>query len=89
MCLLRLSDTDYSGTDGDDIAENWRNYLLYPMACNIQFVFFRKTGSPDLVKILLNEREQKLPIPSDMAPYYKWADVRAYMLDIWEKGRKL
>lgn len=89
MCLLRLSDTAYSGTDGDDIAENWRNYLLYPMACNIQFVFFRKTGSPDLVKILLNEREQKLPIPSDMAPYYKWADVRAYMLDIWEKGRKL
>jgi hypothetical protein len=33
-----------------------------------------------LVKVLLNEREAKLPVPTDCAPYYHWRDVREYYL---------
>ena len=33
------------------------------------------------LKLLLNEREVTLPLPTDTAPYYHWKDVRNY----WQK----
>ena len=33
------------------------------------------------VKLLLNEHEVTLPLPTDTAPYYHWKDVRNY----WQK----
>ena len=55
---------------------------LIPMAANIQLVFYRKPGSDDiLVKFLLNENETTLPVATDCAPYYHWADVKRY----WEQ----
>ena len=68
--------------------ENLHKYIsvdkLIPMAANIQLVFYRKEGSDDvLVKFLFNENETSLPIATDCAPYYHWADVKRY----WE-GRR-
>ena len=38
-----------------------------------------KKGSNDvLVKVLLNEKETKLPVKTDVAPYYHWKDVESY-----------
>ena len=52
---------------------------LIPMAANIQLVFYRKEGSDDiLVKFLLNENETSIPVATDCAPYYHWADVKRY-----------
>lgn len=48
------------------------------MASNIQMVFYRNKQNDILVKVLLNEREVRLPVPTRRAPYYKWTDVRAY-----------
>jgi hypothetical protein len=51
------------------------------MAANIQLVFYRKEGSDDvLVKFLFNENETSIPVATDCAPYYHWADVKRY----WE-----
>ena len=59
------------------------------MAGNIQFVFYRKKGSDDiLVKVLLNERETKLPVKSDVVPYYHWKDVELYYRNKLEALRK-
>ncbi len=78
-CLLELNDCGYQTTDLSTLDEVWRNYKIFPMASNIQFVFFRKKGSDDiLVKVMLNEQEAKLPVESDLAPYYHWKDVEAY-----------
>ena len=78
-CLLGLGDCAYQTTDLNSLAEVWRNYKIFPMACNIQFVFYRKKGSDDiLVKVLLNEQEMKLPVESTLAPYYHWKDVETY-----------
>jgi hypothetical protein len=78
-CLLELGNCGAIVNNLDELADKWKNYTIYPMACNIQFVFFRKKNSDDiLVKALLNEREVSLPVKSDMAPYYHWADVKAY-----------
>ena len=58
------------------------NYRIFPMAANIQFIFYRKNDKDKdvLVKVLLNEDEATLPIASDMAPLYHWKDVREYYL---------
>ena len=68
--------------------ENLHKYIsvdkLIPMAANIQLIFYRKEGSDDvLVKFLFNENETSLPLATDCAPYYHWADVKRY----WE-GRR-
>lgn len=78
-CLLELDDCAYQTTDLSTLDETWRNYKIFPMAGNIQFVFFRKKGNDDiLVKVLLNEHEMKLPVESELAPYYRWKDVETY-----------
>lgn len=78
-CLLELGDYGARISDVNKVADAWRNYHIFPMACNIQFVFFRKKGNDDiLVKVLLNEQEMKLPLESDLSPYYHWKDVEAY-----------
>jgi hypothetical protein len=57
--------------------------LVFPMASNLQFVFYRSDlNDEDIVfKVLLNEREATLPIPTDMAPYYHWRDFRTFYLN--------
>lgn len=79
VCLLELGDCGYQTTDLSKLDATWRNYNIFPMASNVQFVFFRKKASDDiLVKVLLNEHEMELPIESELAPYYHWKDVEAY-----------
>lgn len=52
------------------------------MASNVQMIFYKSKKNPDiLVKIMLNEREVDLPLKSDVAPYYKWSEVRQFFMD--------
>ena len=44
----------------------------------VEFRIENKASDEVLVKILLNEKEAKLPIKSSLAPYYKWTDIKAY-----------
>ena len=82
-CLLELDSCGASVSDLDRLDEVWRNYRIFPMACNVQLIFYRpKKGTGDiLVKALLNEREASLPVKTTQYPYYKWADLRQYYLD--------
>jgi hypothetical protein len=52
------------------------------MAGNLQIIFYRKeaTDRQPLIKVLLNEKEATLPLPSDLAPYYRWSDFRDFYL---------
>ena len=91
-CLLELDNCGMAVETLDELDTYWRNYRIFPMACNIQLVFYRpKKGKAGdiLVKVLLNERETYLPIATDNWPYYKWQDLRQYYLDkiaAFEKG---
>ena len=82
-CLLELDSCSASVSDLNRLDEVWRNYKIFPMACNIQLIFYRskKQGADILVKALLNEREASLPIATTQYPYYKWSDLRQYYLD--------
>ncbi|MBQ7540439.1 MAG: histidine acid phosphatase [Bacteroidaceae bacterium] len=77
--LLELDGYGKTYTDYEHLDDVWRNYRIFPMACNIQMIFYRKKGSDDiLVKTMLNEHEVTMPVATDKAPYYHWKDLRAY-----------
>ena len=82
-CLLELNGFDQKVTDLEKLEDcGWINYKVFPMAANLQFIFYRKNPKDDdvLVKILMNEDETTLPIPSDCAPYYHWKDFREFCI---------
>ncbi len=82
-CLLGLNGYDLSTDDLESlVGKGWVNYKVFPMGANIQLVFFRRgVGDGDvLVKVLLNEDEATLPVPTDCAPYYHWSDFKEYYL---------
>lgn len=82
-CLLELGDCGARVDDLEQLDARWRNYNIFPMGCNVQLIFYRpkKGRSGDiLVKALLNEREQTMPVPTNQYPYYRWADLRDYYL---------
>lgn len=79
--LLGLSDYGKEYSDFSTLSDHWRAYEIFPMACNIQMVFYRPEGSvaPDdvLVKIMLNEREQPVEFLTPVTgPYYRWPELR-------------
>ncbi len=81
-CLMGLNGMDYRTTDLENLDKYWQTYKVFPMAANIQFIYFRKAGSDDVLLLpLLNEREATLPVTTDVAPYYHWSDVRDYFID--------
>ena len=88
-CLMELDSCGVKTYDLDNLENYWVNYRIYPMACNIQMVFYRpkktKVGQLNvddiLVKVLLNEKEAKLPVFTDNYPYYKWSDLRKYYIN--------
>ncbi len=81
--LLELGTAGAQVADLDTLDRVWRNYDIFPMACNIQLVFYRPRHGRQgdiLVKALLNEREMSLPVPPVRHPYYRWSDLRDYYL---------
>ena len=79
-CLMELDSCGVSVDNLDELDLHWQNYRIFPMACNIQLIFYKpKKGKGDiLVKALLNEREASLPVATDNYPYYRWDDLRRY-----------
>lgn len=80
--------TGIETADMENLPKAWRDYEISPMAANVQFIFYKsaKKGAPVLVKVILNETEQNLPVSCDSAtvkncpaaPYYRWEDVREF-----------
>lgn len=84
--LLELDDFGKEINDLEEVAGQWKNSDVFPMGCNIQMVFYKPenekaTADNVLVKVLLNEKECRLPVSTDSAPYYSWAKLRQYYMD--------
>ena len=86
-CLMELGTCGTQVTDMEQLDQVWRNYRIFPMATNIQLIFYRPKkaslrradGSDVLVKALLCEREVTLPVAPTATPYYyRWTDLRQY-----------
>lgn len=82
-CLMELNDFGLQESNLEKLeGKGWLNYKIFPMGANIQLIFYRHDYSDKdvLVKVLLNENEARLPIKSNIEPYYKWSEVRKYYL---------
>lgn len=75
--------------DDDELYKKWCNFLIAPMAGNIQWIFFKKKGSNNiLVKFLLNENEVRIPVETKTFPYYDWDKVKAFYQEKLDKIMK-
>ncbi len=60
--------------------QHWQASQIIPLSANIQWILYT-SGNHYLVKVLLNEKEVKLPIPTNSFPYYDWKTVRRFYVD--------
>ena len=83
--LMGIEGCDTRESDYRKVDQAWSCWRVTPMATNIQLVFYRKKAADDvLVKFLYNEREVRIPVASDLAPYYRWNDVRDFYRNVME-----
>lgn len=93
ICLLDINGYGFTTNDLEQLEPNgWINYRIFPMSCNLQLVFYRRSpkdrADDVLFKVLLNENEATLPLPTNQAPYYRWSDFRRYYLDKLDRYEK-
>ena len=82
-CLMELNDYGLETDNLDSLeAYGWADYKIAPLGGSIVMVHYRKDRDDQdvLVKVLLNDREARLPLETDCAPYYHWNDVKRYYL---------
>ena len=80
--LMGIEEASGVCDDPDKIAATWQDFRITTMAANIQWVFYRNREGRVLLKILLNERESRIPVPTDRWPYYDWESVRDHYQSI-------
>lgn len=78
--MMQIDDWHFTGLDPVTTGEKWQIGKLTPMAANLQFVFYRNPAGEVLLKVLHNEKEAHLPVPTDCAPYYKWSDFKDFYI---------
>lgn len=76
--LMELDDCGATIDNLDSLIDQWGISDYVPMAANIQMVFYSNSKGNVIVKVLLNEREVRLPIATRMAPYYDWNRLKEY-----------
>ncbi|MDO4970941.1 MAG: histidine-type phosphatase [Bacteroidales bacterium] len=77
--VLGLKDCYNSVMDPYEFYQAFRSHYIAPMAGNVQIIFFRNKKGEVIVKFLLNEQETSIPaLKTDMAPFYRWSDVKNY-----------
>lgn len=81
--ILGMREAINATDDMENLHNSFALFRLIPMAGNVQWVFFRKQGSEDvIVKFLLNENETSIPVNTDIYPFYHWRDVEKYYRDM-------
>ena len=83
VCLMELDGYGVQTSCLDSLETlGWADYRIAPLGGSIMLVHYRtdKNDPDPLVRVLLNNHEARLPIPTDCAPYYHWQDVKRYYL---------
>ena len=84
VCLIGVNGFDLETDNLDELEEKgWWCSSVFPMGCNLQFIFYRSDPKDQdvLFKVLLNEVEGTLPLQPVSGPYYRWSDFREYCLN--------
>lgn len=80
VAAMHIRGCDEVTADPDSVYRHFAEWKISPMAGNLQLIFFRNDAEPEdvLVKIMLNEEERELPIPTEHWPFYRWEDVKRF-----------
>jgi len=79
LALMDIQDMNVQEPDPEKVYLRWSDFKVSPMGVNLQLIFYQNKKKDDiLVKFLHCEKEVKIPVATDMAPYYHWKDVKAY-----------
>lgn len=84
LCIMEIDGANRR-MEIEELAENgWCDYTYIPMACNIQLIFYMPDHpkKPILVKVLRNEMEAHLSIPTKSWPYYNWEEVKNHFMPL-------
>ena len=83
LALLNVEGTSAREENLREISARWSVEKVSPMAANIQFIFFRNSGTGDVrVRVLHNELDAKLPLAG--GPYYPWKELKKYCESLYK-----
>ncbi len=85
VALMNIEGCNASVGSAPDLFKSYADFKISPMGGNLQMVFFKDDKGEVIVKFMLNEREVAIPVATDMAPFYRWTDVRDYYQSILDR----
>ena len=78
LTLMKLEEFSQHEQCPELYYQAWQDYKAAPMAANLQLIFYKNESGDILVKFLHNEEEKNLSLYSELAPYYKWEEVKEF-----------
>ena len=81
MALLQAPGCYYLTHYYDTLADNWKDYEMFPMAANLQLVYFKAPSGKIYVRAEYNEKPMQL-LPGAKSPYVDWNDLRLRFLEL-------
>lgn len=77
VALMHLPGCRFVSENLDEVAENWRDFDIVPMAANVRLVLLRSRTGRYYVRVDLNEKPVNL-VP-DAPLYVPWEEAKAYL----------
>lgn len=82
LAIMNIEGCGQQETDLKNLPNIWQDFYISPMAANLQMIFYRNKSGNVLVRFLHNENEVSLPIKSQKGPFYRWKDVKKYLINM-------
>lgn len=68
--------------DPAEVYTVWSNFKISPMAANLQMIFYKNADNDVIVKMMMNEEDVAIPISTNIYPFYRWNDARAFFNEV-------
>lgn len=81
MSLLQAPGCYYLTNYFDTVADEWKDYASFPMAANLQLVYFKSESGKIYVRADFNERPIRL-LPGEESDYVGWDELRLRFLEL-------
>lgn len=80
LALMQADGWSQTAFSPFEVKNLWKGYDI-PMAANLQMIFYRNRNGNILVRLMLNEKNVTLPLPSVDGHYYSWSVLRRHLED--------
>jgi len=78
ISIMEIEGMSEKQNDMSKVYQTWDGSKISCMAANIQWIFYKNETNDIIVKILHNEEPVSLPIKTDIAPFYKWSEMKEF-----------